>query len=69
MTPISIPKEWDDDALLSFEDFCAIIHTPQRTCRDWRRRGVGPKWRRFAGTGRIYTTVGELRRFIRAGAD
>lgn len=67
MTPISIPKDWDDDALLTFEQFCVLIQTPQRTVRDWKRRKVGVPWRRLGDTGRIYTTVGEARRFVHSG--
>jgi hypothetical protein len=67
MSPIQIPAEWDDDGILLFEEFCASIRTPQRTVRDWKRRGIGPRWWRFNGTGRLYTTVAELRRFLTAG--
>lgn len=64
MHPIEVPTQWDDTALLTFEQFCTLIHTPQRTVRDWRRRGVGPRWSRFNGTGRLYTTVAETRRWL-----
>ncbi|HET7760762.1 hypothetical protein [Phycicoccus sp.] len=64
MHPIEVPTHWDDTALLTFEQFCTLIHTPQRTVRDWRRRGVGPRWSRFNGTGRLYTTVAETRRWL-----
>ena len=63
--PIQIPTEWNDNGLLTFEEFCALIRTPQRTVRDWRRRGVGPRWARFDGCGRLYITVAEARRFLR----
>jgi hypothetical protein len=43
MSPIQIPAEWDDDGILLFEEFCAFIRTPQRTVRDWKRRGLGPR--------------------------
>jgi len=66
MQPILIPEEWHDNALLTFEDFCTLIHTPQRTVRDWRQRGVGPHWARFEGCGRLYVSVAEARRFLRA---
>lgn len=66
MEPIHIPDAWQDNALLNFEEFCELIRTPQRTVRDWRRRGVGPRWARFDGTGRLYLTVAEARRFLRA---
>jgi len=67
LSPISIPKDWDDDALLTFEQFCILIQTPQRTVRDWKRRKVAVRWRRLGDTGRIYTTVGEARRFVHSG--
>ncbi|GAB3652921.1 hypothetical protein GCM10027596_02650 [Nocardioides korecus] len=56
MSPIQIPHEWSDTGLLTFEEFCELIRTPQRTVRDWRRRGVGPRWARFDGCGRLYIT-------------
>jgi len=40
--PIQISAEWNDNGLLTFEEFCALIRTPQRTVRDWRRRGRTP---------------------------
>ncbi|WP_134768422.1 hypothetical protein [Nocardioides sp. 1609] len=64
MEQIHIPEEWHDHGLLTFEDFCTLIHTPQRTVRDWRRRGVGPRWARFEGCGRLYIQVAEARRFV-----
>lgn len=64
MEPIQIPAEWDDHGLITFEDFCTLIQIPQRTVRDWRRRGVGPRWHRLEGTGRLYLTVAEARRFL-----
>lgn len=64
MEPIEIPTEWNDNALLMFEEFCTLIRTPQRTVRDWRQRGIGPRWARFNGCGRLYITVAEARRFL-----
>lgn len=64
MEPIQIPSDWDDRALLTFEEFCRLIRTPQRTVRDWRQRGVGPRWAKFNGIGRLYITVAEARRFL-----
>ena len=64
MHPIQIPPEWADNGLLTFEEFCTLIRTPQRTVRDWRRRGVGPRWARLNGCGRLYITVAEARRFL-----
>lgn len=66
MSPIQIPDEWDGNALIVFEEFCELIRTPQRTVRDWRRRGVGPRWSRLPGVGRLYITVAEARRFLRS---
>jgi hypothetical protein len=64
VAPINIPEDWDENGLIMFEEFCDLIRTPQRTVRDWRRRGVGPRWARFQGVGRLYITVGEARRFL-----
>jgi len=64
VAPINIPEDWDDNALILFEEFCDLIRTPQRTVRDWRQRGVGPRWTRFQGVGRLYITVAEARRFL-----
>lgn len=66
MNPIHIPDDWDARGLISFEEFCDLIRTPQRTVRDWRRRGVGPRWARLNGCGRLYITVAEARRFLQS---
>ena len=42
MEPIEIPPDWNDNGLLTFEEFCTLIRTPQRTVREWRRCGRGP---------------------------
>lgn len=64
MDRIHIPNDWHDNDLIAFETFCQLIHTPQRTVRDWRRRGVGPTFTRLDGIGRLYVTVAEARRFL-----
>ncbi len=66
MEPIEIPTDWQDHGLLTFEEFCTLIRIPQRTVRDWRRRGVGPRWTRLDGCGRLYISVAEARRFLRS---
>lgn len=68
IVPIHVPDEWDDNGILLFEEFCEFIRTRPRTVRSWRQtdRG-GPRWYRFNGNGRLYTTVGELRRFLERG--
>jgi hypothetical protein len=68
MNPIQIPPEWNDNGLITFEEFCELIRIPQRTVRDWRQRGVGPGWARFNGCGRLYITVAEARRFLGSAA-
>lgn len=67
ITPIQVPIEWDDNSILLFEEFCQFIRTPQRTVRYWRIENRGPRWWRYNGNGRLYTTVAELRRFLRNG--
>ena len=64
MNPIEIPDDWDDRGLITFEEFCELIRTPQRTVRDWRERGGGPRWARFNGCGRLLITVAGARRFL-----
>ncbi len=68
MQPIHIPREWHDDDLLTFDQFCDLVQIPSRTVRDWRRRGIGPTWARFEGCGRLYITAAEVRRFVSAAA-
>ena len=68
MRPIEIPAEWHDHGLITFEEFCVLLHLPQRTVRDWRRRGVGPRWVKFDGTGPLYVTVVGARRFLASAA-
>ena len=62
--PVGVPTDWDDDHLLMFEDFCKHFDIPPRTAYDWRQRKIGPRWYRFNGTGRLYTTVAEIRRWL-----
>ena len=64
MRPIHIPTDWDDDDLLTFEQFCTLIGTPQRTVRDWRQKGNGPVFVTIDGCGRLYVTVAEIRRWL-----
>ena len=64
MNLIQIPDDWDDRGLMTFEEFCELIRTPQRTVRDRRQRGIGPRGARFNGCGRLLITVAEARRFL-----
>ena len=67
ITPICVPDDWDEDGIIFFDDFCTFIRTPQRTVRCWRVENRGPRWWRYNGNGRLYTTVAELRRFLKPG--
>ena len=64
MNPSRSPTTGTTTNLITFEEFCDLIRTPQRTVRDWRQRGIGPRWARFNGCGRLYITVAEARRFL-----
>lgn len=66
VSPIHVPAEWHNHDLLTFHQFCSLIQTPARTVRDWRRRRIGPRWTKLEGTGRLYITVAEVRRFLHA---
>lgn len=67
MTPICVPDDWDGNGLMTFEEFCVFVRTPQRTVRDWRQRDVGPRWTKLAGAGRLYIRVSEVRLYLNNG--
>lgn len=60
---LGIPSDWDDNQWITFEEFCRIFELPQRTVRDWKRRGVGPRWTKAPDTGRLYIQVRQARSF------
>jgi hypothetical protein len=64
MNPIEFPDDWGDRGLITFEEFCELIRTPQRTVCVWRQRSIGPRWTRINGCGRLFITVAEARRFL-----
>lgn len=68
MVPIQIHTEWDDNGIVLLEVFPALIKTPLLTVHEWLQQGRGPHFWRFNGTGKPYTTVGEIRRFLRRAA-
>jgi hypothetical protein len=53
-----------EDELLTLDDVAEILMAPVNTVRWWRQTGTGPEF--FKIGRRLYTTVGELRRYIRA---
>jgi hypothetical protein len=55
--------ERHDDELLTLSEVAEILMTSDNTLRWWRQIGSGPEF--FKIGRRLYTTVGELRRFIR----
>ncbi|GAB7005374.1 hypothetical protein BJ993_001989 [Nocardioides aromaticivorans] len=64
MQPIEIPADWNGSALLTIDEFCSLARLPQATVHAWQSRGSGPRFWRFNGNGRLYTTVDEVRRWI-----
>ena len=52
-----------EEELLTLDDVAEILMAPVNTVRWWRQIGTGPTF--FKIGRRLYTTVGELRRFIR----
>ena len=52
-----------DDELLTLDDVAEVLRTPVNTVRWWRQEGTGPEF--FKIGRRLYTTVGDLRTFIR----
>ena len=55
--------ERHDDELLTLCDVAEILMTSENTVRWWRQIGEGPIF--FKIGRRLFTTVGELRRYIR----
>ncbi|WP_067435722.1 helix-turn-helix domain-containing protein [Nocardioides jensenii] len=53
-----------EDELLTLDDVAEILMAPVNTVRWWRQTGTGPEF--FKIGRRLYTTVGDLRRYIRA---
>ncbi|MFZ2012458.1 MAG: helix-turn-helix domain-containing protein [Nocardioides sp.] len=63
-TPHQTPfHERHDDELLTLSEVAEILSASENTVRWWRQIGSGPSF--FKIGRRLYTTVGELRRFIR----
>ena len=52
-----------EDELLTLDQVAEILQTSPNTVRWWRQLGTGPEF--FKIGRRLYTTVGDLRRFIR----
>jgi predicted DNA-binding transcriptional regulator AlpA len=52
-----------EDELLTLDEVAEILQTSPNTVRWWRQIGTGPDF--FKIGRRLYTTVGDLRRFIR----
>ncbi|MFD1506070.1 helix-turn-helix domain-containing protein [Georgenia yuyongxinii] len=62
--PSDVPfHERHDDELLTLEDVAQILRTSANTVRWWRQVGTGSEF--FKIGRRLYTTVADLRRFIR----
>lgn len=55
--------ERHDDELLTLEQVAEILMASENTIRWWRQIGTGPEF--FKIGRRLYTTVGDLRRWIR----
>lgn len=52
-----------EEELLTLDEVAAILQTSPNTVRWWRQIGTGPEF--FKIGRRLYTTVGDVRRFIR----
>ncbi len=55
--------ERHEDELLTLDDVAEILRVPVNTLRWWRQTGTGPSY--FKIGRRLFTTVGELRTFLR----
>lgn len=52
-----------EDELLTLDEVAEILQASPNTVRWWRQTGTGPEF--FKIGRRLYTTVGDLRRWIR----
>lgn len=52
-----------EDELLTLDEVAEILQASPNTVRWWRQMGTGPEF--FKIGRRLYTTVGDLRRWIR----
>ena len=52
-----------EDELLTLDDVAEILMAPVNTVRWWRQTGTGPEF--FKLGRRLFTTVGDVRRWIR----
>ena len=52
-----------EEELLTLDEVAEILQTSSNTVRWWRQMGTGPEF--FKIGRRLYTTVGDLRTFIR----
>ncbi|MFT3874442.1 MAG: helix-turn-helix domain-containing protein [Nocardioides sp.] len=55
--------ERHDEELLTLEEVAEILKASEHTLRWWRQQGKGPEF--FTMGKRLYTTVGDVRGFIR----
>lgn len=53
-----------EDELLTLDEVAEILQASPNTVRWWRQMGTGPEF--FKIGRRLYTTVGDLRSFIRS---
>ena len=64
MQHIDIPDAMDDATLLSIEEFCALARPATQATQKVYQHESRPRFWRFNGTGRLYTTAGEVRRSL-----
>ena len=62
-SPATPFHERHDDELLTLDEVAVILMASENTVRWWRQIGTGPEL--FKIGRRLYTTVGDLRRWIR----
>lgn len=64
MTINEIPfSQRDAEEMVTFAEAAEILRTAEGTLRWWRQRNEGPAFFRMGK--RLYTTVGDLRQFMR----
>ncbi len=64
MAAKSVPSHWDDNTIITIDEFGEMLGLTEDQLQEWSSRGVGPRWHRFQGKGRLYVTAAEARRYL-----
>ncbi len=61
MTTAMVPSHWDDNTIITIDEFSEMLGLTEHQLQELTSRGLGPRWHRFQGRGRLYVTAAEAR--------